>query len=195
MYQILKLSVKALLSIAIFMCVEVCSATSQEAKHVDSFLGVTFGLTEMECDKSLKLLNGKVIVKTTNETLYKKGVVVGSDTAYTVLLKFNKNKLYGFTITFKPDFQLYKKIRGMINDTYIDPISEKMLFNAPYKRGDGKEEEAIIKEKAEVWSIWRTSSIAPLDRTINMSIKRKERSNGEPFALMEVDFLVNKFAP
>lgn len=171
------------------------SASAQMQVHHDKLWGLSFGSSITECEKLIKKNKGKPIVKLTNEFLYKKGVTIGNDTAYTVLLKFNKKKLYGFTITFKPDFSLYKKIRDMISDKYTKPISEESLFIQPYKRGDGKEADAVISRKAKIWCIWRNSSIAQLDRTIDLRIKRGENTVGEPFALLEMECSVDEFAP
>lgn len=171
------------------------SATAQMQARSDKLWGLAFGSSITDCEKRIKANKGKPIIKLTNEFLYKKGVIIGKDTAYTVLLKFNKNKLYGFTITFKPDYVLYKKIRDMISDKYIKPLSEESLFIQPYKRGDGREADAVISRKAKIWCIWRNSSIAPLDRTIDLRIKRGENTVGEPFALLEMECSVDEFAP
>ena len=171
------------------------AADAQGYPAPDKLVGLTFGSSAAECEKLIKANKGKVMVKLTNEYLYKNGIVVGNDTAYTVLLKFNKNKLYGFTMSFKPDYRLYLKIRDILSEKYTKPFSEESLFTAPFKRGDGKEEQAVISSKAKIWCIWKNSSIAPLDRTIDLRIRRRERSNGEPFALWEVERSVDSLAP
>ncbi|MBI3234562.1 MAG: hypothetical protein HYZ42_11070 [Bacteroidetes bacterium] len=132
---------------------EIRTSSAQTGTLPDKLLGLTFGSTVAECEKIIKANKGKVMVKLTNEYLYKKGIEVGTDTAYTVLLKFNKNKLYGFTMTFKPDYWLYLKIHDIISEKYIKPMSEESLFMPPFKRGDGKEEQAVISSKAKIWSV------------------------------------------
>lgn len=189
-------SVLAIVTIVFIVFLQLTHPANAQGNPVpDKLIGLTFGSSAAECEKLIKANKGKAMVRLSNENLYKNGIVVGNDTAYTVLLKFNKNKLYGFTMSFKPDYKLYLKIRDILSEKYIKPLSEESLFTPPFKRGDGKEEQAVINNKAKIWCIWKNSSIAPLDRTIDLRIRRRERSNGEPFALLELECIVDTLAP
>lgn len=119
------------------------------------FANLSWGIEEEEVIQGLSQ-NYSFSQKTDDGDLMFTGTLAGE--SIVLIAYMSDNKLARIIVALSPDrnelLQTFGKFKSLLADRYGSPFQDDEIYNSPYEKGDGYEEQAIENSKGVLGSKW-----------------------------------------
>ena len=145
---------------------------SQTTKPIDGFLGIKFGASKAEVIATVNTKGGTLDDESTDIDLYFANVSLGHRPAKYLHVKLFNGNAYSGIFVFEPENEASTigYYDGLVSDIAgaYGKGKPTVIFNDPYKAGDGYETTALSESKGFMYTNWKSN-----DTSIQININTK----------------------